>query len=115
MNRRTANKEVDCESGLSHGVGINSREFRNPTALVEIFKSLREQQRTFFQRRFDLAQKAIDVPSWHIFGAELHAAWKDQCSAKCCGELVEVVFTRLVAVWLAAQRQILTAFRAARK
>jgi hypothetical protein len=40
---------------------INSREFRNPTALVEIFKSLREQQRTFFQRRFDLAQKAIDV------------------------------------------------------
>jgi hypothetical protein len=40
---------------------INSREFRNPTALVEIFKSLREQQRSFFQRRFDLAQRAIDV------------------------------------------------------
>ena len=40
---------------------INSREFRNPPRLVALFNFLRQQQRDFFQRRFDLARKAIEV------------------------------------------------------
>merc|ERR1719353_267271 len=40
---------------------IMSREFRNPVALVNIFRDLRAQQRLVFEKRFAMATRAIDV------------------------------------------------------
>merc|ERR1719262_442743 len=40
---------------------IQSREFRNPLRLVELFKGLRAEQRSVYDSRFSLAQRVIKV------------------------------------------------------